>query len=168
MTTVGYPIGPAASGNGQQYTLNGPAAVGLAITGAAAQTGDYVSIENSAGVDQFEVDSSGNGTFAGLLRAAGQKTNPLASGALPTAIPSTGVAFQCLTTRDVTLVIATTATLLSGTATIALSPDNVTFSTLGIATPGVASSVDLDTITVPAGWWVKITLSNATVTATYY
>jgi hypothetical protein len=57
MTTVGFPI--AGSPNGQQTTLTNPAAVGLAITGAPAQTGDYVSIENSAGTDLFEVDAAG-------------------------------------------------------------------------------------------------------------
>jgi hypothetical protein len=144
------------------------ASTGLSITGAAGQTGDYISVENSAGVDQFEVDSGGNLAVAGTLASVGTKTAAITSGALPTVVPVSGTAFQALTARDVTLVIAVTATLLSGTATIALSPDNVTFSTLGVASPGVAASVDLVTLTVPAGWWVKITLVSATVTATYY
>lgn len=119
MTVVGFdliPPGPSA------IVIPNAASTGLAITGAAAQTGDYISVENSAGVDQFEVDSTG------VAAANGFKTTAITSGALPTVVPVSGVAFQALTTRDVTLVIAVTATLLSGTATIALSPDNVTAS----------------------------------------
>jgi Pectate lyase superfamily protein len=109
-----------------------------------------------------------SGAAGALIQTVGQATTAITSGALPTVSPSSGTAFQCLTTRDVTLITAVTATLLTGTATIAISPDNSTFTTVGVAGPGVAAAVDLVTLQVPAAWWVKITLSNATVTCRYY
>ena len=70
------------------------------------------------------------------------------------------------TTRDVTAYIAVTNTAAGGTATIALSPDNSTFTNLAVVTSTVNSSVHLATVIVPAGWFLKITLSNATVVVT--
>jgi hypothetical protein len=154
-------LGPSTLAGGA-----GSVAIGTDSGGAGATTA--VANEIKLGTANHTVNIPGSALIAGSLDVDGISASPITSGTLPTVTPSSGMAFQCLTTRDVTLVIATTATLLSGTATIDLSPDNTTFSTLGIATPGVAASVDLDTISVPAGWWVKITLSSATVTCTYY
>lgn len=162
-------------GTGAVGTVTGVTATNATIvvagTGAAPTIGigTGIPVANVTGAAPLASPNfTAGGDFVGIVGEAGIATDAIASGALPTVVPSSGTAFQCLTTRDVTLVTAVTATLLTGTATIALSPDNTTFSTLGVASPGVAASVDLVTMQVPAGWWVKLTLSNATVTCTYY
>lgn len=110
------------------------------------------------------------------LIALGIAANPITSGALPTVSPSSGTAFQCSTTRDVFLTVPVTFNPTAGAAAtclVQLSPDNVTFSALstesipaGITFDGTVDSVRLQ---VPAGWYVKLTVTNATLgTGTYY
>ena len=102
--------------------------------------------------------------------------NPIASGALPTVTLSSGTAAQVATGRNVTLALALTfdASAADATAKIELSPDNSTFSTLATckipnATNPASGEVELVTVPVPAGWWVKVTVSHVTITsATYY
>jgi hypothetical protein len=86
-------------------------------------------------------------------------------GALPTTTFASGTGKQILTNRDVTLAVPVTTTTATGTLLVQLSPDNVTYSTL---TPAVNAVTDLVTFLVPAGWYVKLTATNATMaTATY-
>ena len=156
-------------------TVNAPSIFVTGNLGAAFlvdapnNTGNYWAMAAAGAATTLTARGGGGVTIQpALTLALGTKTTAITSGALPTVSPSSGTAFQCLTTRDVTLVTAVTATLAAGTATIQLSPDNTTFSTLGVSTPGIINSVDLVTLTVPAAWWVKLTLSSATVTCTYY
>lgn len=59
------------------------------------------------------------------------------------------------------------------TAAIAISPDNVTYTTIG--TPGASAAINtsgavtsLAAVTLPEGWWIKVTLSHATVAPSVY
>jgi hypothetical protein len=92
----------------------------------------------------------------------------IVSGALPTAALSSGVGAQLSTTRDVNAYIAITNTATGGTAAIALSPDNVTYSTVATVASAINASVTLVTVRVPAGWYLKVTATNATITSTTY
>lgn len=102
--------------------------------------------------------------------------NPIVSGALPTVSPSSGTALQISTGRNVTLALALTydASAADATCKVELSPDNSTFSTLATTKIPNASNpangeVQLVNVPVPAGWWVKLTVTHVTITsATYY
>ena len=56
----------------------------------------------------------------------------------------------------------------AGTITVALSPDNVTYSTLAVVTPAVNASITDVVVRVPAGWYIKLTVSQATLGVTTY
>jgi hypothetical protein len=101
--------------------------------------------------------------------------NPLVSGALPTVSLSSTTAAQVSTTRNVTAVVAITndATNNAATCKVELSPDNSTFSTLltvsyAAAVNNTGAIVYPLTIPVPAGWWVKLTVTHAAITSTTY
>ena len=88
------------------------------------------------------------------------------SGSLATQSFSSGVGAAVSTTRDVYVHVAVTNTSAAGTAVIALSPDNSTYSNVQTITSTVNSTVISTLVLVPAGWFMKITFSNATVVAT--
>lgn len=88
------------------------------------------------------------------------------SGSLATQAFSSTVGASVSATRDVSLNVAVTNTSIAGTCAIALSPDNSTYSTVQTLTSGVNASVLSTLIYVPAGWFVKMTFTNATVVAT--
>lgn len=102
--------------------------------------------------------------------------NPVTSGALSTVSLSSGTAAQVVANRNATLALALTfdASAADATAKIELSPNNSDFSTLATckipnATNPSNGEVWLVTVPVPAGWWVKVTVSHVTITsATYY
>ena len=74
------------------------------------------------------------------------------------------------------LVVPVTYTPTAGaaaTCALALSPDNLTYSTLVTVTvplgTALDSFVDQVAVAVPAGWWVRLTVANATLgTGTWY
>ena len=88
------------------------------------------------------------------------------SGSLTQPSFSTGVAQILSTTRNLGVHIAVTNTTIAGTAAIALSPDNSTFTTVQTLTSGVNASVLSTMVLLPAGWALKITFTNATVVVT--
>jgi hypothetical protein len=90
------------------------------------------------------------------------------SGALPTVQLVSGTGAQVSTTRDVEAHTPVTLTAAGGTVTVALSPDNVTYSTLAVVTPGVNASIEDVVVRVPAGWYIKLTASSATLGVTTY
>ena len=128
------------------------------------------------------IDQSGTERYLGSLEFTSdanqpQIQNPIASGALPTTTAfSSGTGKQILTTRDVTLCVPLTfdASAADATCTVAISPDNSTYSTLGIetiptATNPVNGEIHVLILRVPAGWYVKLTASHVTFgTGTYY
>jgi hypothetical protein len=90
------------------------------------------------------------------------------SGALSTQqlVSTTGATLS--TTRDVESHTTCATTSAAGTITVQLSPDNATYSTLVIVTPAV-SLVTVDVVVrVPAGWFLKLTTSNATLGLTTF
>lgn len=100
----------------------------------------------------------------------------ITSGALPnTGVWVSGTAKVNPVARQITVAveIITDGTANAATCTIAVSPDNTTFTT--IATPGASVGVNtagavtlLASVTLPAGWYIKLTFSRATVAASVY
>lgn len=101
--------------------------------------------------------------------------NPIVSGALPTVSLSSGTAAQVSATRNVTAVLLITydATNNVSSCKVELSPDNSTFSSLGTASEAAAINTSgaiafFVTVTVPAGWYIKVTVTHAAITSTTY
>lgn len=102
--------------------------------------------------------------------------NPIVSGALPNLgswVSGTAkvnpVAYQI--TAYIEFVTAGTNTI--ATCVVALSADNVTFSTL--FTPGASAAQNNTgavtipaTVVIPVGWYIKLTFANGTVAASKY
>jgi hypothetical protein len=94
----------------------------------------------------------------------------------PTAVtPVSGTAQQISTTKNTHIVIPVTYTPTAGAAAtcdVAIGPTSgVAFDLGTITVPlGVAndSFIDYVSIMVPAGWYVKLTVVNATIGAGYY
>ena len=114
---------------------------------------------------------------SGIPAWAPTSVSAITSGALPTQVFSTGVGAQVLTTREVKVVVPVTYTPTAGanaTCTLALSPDNITYSTLVTTTVPLGTALDSFvepmSFTLPAGWYAKLTVNaQATLgTATYY
>lgn len=132
-----------------------------------------VNVPKSAGALRVFVDGVLSGTVptsvSGIVQEQGVATKAITSGALPTIALSSTVGAQVSTTRDVDLVVSCATTSAAGTVTVALSPDGTTYSTLVVVTPAVSLVTFPVPVTVPAGWYVKLTTSNATIgTGTYY
>src|SRR5205807_4190025 len=91
---------------------------------------------------------------AQLQPAALNQVSPkgtVTSGALSTQQLVTATGAQVSTTRDVETHTPCTLTNAAGTITVALSPDNVTYSTLAVVTPAVNASITDVVVRVPAG-----------------
>ncbi len=99
----------------------------------------------------------------------------ITSGALPAVTLVSGTAAQLSTARDVTsyTTVANDDSANVATATVALSADNSTFTTLTVVSM-VAAQNDAGvvgfpvTVRVPAGWYIKITLVHMTMGDTTY
>ena len=108
---------------------------------------------------------------AQLQPAALNQVSPkgtVTSGALSTQQLVTATGAQVSTTRDVETHTPCTLTNAAGTITVALSPDNVTYSALAVVTPAVNASITDVVVRVPAGWYIKLTVSQATLGVTTY
>jgi hypothetical protein len=170
---IGDLVGFAGTGNGLEY-----------LSGAADGQQTLALFLGSS--SQFVTRWNADGTCT-LAAAAGHvndavrlnQVSPLltvTSGALSTQqlVSTTGA--QISTTRDVETV--TPVTFNPGAATTAtclvqLSPDNVTYSTLGTETEPVGVAFDgtihLIKVRVPAGWYLKLTVNaQATLGVTTY
>jgi hypothetical protein len=90
------------------------------------------------------------------------------AGALSTQQLVSGTGAQISTARDVETHTPCTLTGAGGTITVALSPDNVTYSTLAVVTPAVNASITDVAVRVPAGWYIKLTAATATLGVTTY
>lgn len=111
---------------------------------------------------------------AWTLIAAGA-INPIASGALPTVTLVSGVGQQISATRGVDTYTAVTYNSLIATnasCKLELSPDNVTYSTLGTVTKPVgvafAGEIGVESVRVPAGWYLRLTVVQAVLGLTTY
>lgn len=141
-----------------------------------AQTGGTVGWRGFAA--QQPIIGSGNGSGVFVPAAATKDDAPkisqlspkftIASGALPTVQLSSGTGAQVSTSRDVETYTPLTLTAVGGTVVVAVSPDNVTYSTIMTVTPAVNASVTDVTVRVPAAWYLKMTATNATLGVTTY
>lgn len=78
--------------------------------------------------------------------------------------PVSGTAYQNTTGFPVYLFCSYTTTAIGGTCIVAISPDNVTYTTLGgTQAPGVSGAVEAVNAIVPPGWWYKFTVASATL-----
>lgn len=122
------------------------------------------------------VDDGGVARFQGSLAFTDStdqpqpSSNPQTSGALATTTFVSGTGKQILTTRQVALYVPVTfdATNNVATCAVALSPDNTTYSTvatisLAAAVNTVGAIVEMLSLIVPQGWYVKFTASHCTV-----
>jgi hypothetical protein len=172
---------------------NDPNAIPLQIRASlAAQNVDFFSVYDIDGArDMVAVDDFGslNALFfptfhtdlqAGTgdrIIAAGGVLASISSGALPTVALVSGTGTQIVVAHDVDTVTPVTfnpGAATTAACTVALSPDNVTYTTVGIETEpaGVAldGTIHLVKVRVPAGWYLKLTV-NAQATlglTTYY
>lgn len=133
--------------------------------------------------------TAGSATIGGVATAAAaaaatnlprlsQLTSALTitSGSLPnTGAWSSGTAKQNPVARQIVVVVevVTDGTANAATCAIAVSPDDMTYTTVG--TPGASAAVNtvgavtlLASVILPAGWFVKLTLSHAAVAASVY
>jgi hypothetical protein len=99
----------------------------------------------------------------------------IVSGALPTVQLVTATGAQVSTTRDVDTytLLTSSGTNAIATCTVALSPDNSTYST--ICVPALAAAVNNVgavaiplSVRVPAGWYIKLTSTLFTIGVTTY
>lgn len=126
-----------------------------------------------SGVVSFTAAATGTPVAKNQVSPVGTIT----SGALPTQQLVSGTGAQLSTTRDVESVTLWTgdATNNAASATVALSPDNVAYSTLYVASLAAAVNntgaiaIPLP-CRVPAGWYIKITSVHgaALPVTTYY
>ncbi len=120
------------------------------------------------------ISAAAAGNSAAQLQQVSPKTT-IVSGALPTVQLVSGAGSVIHASRDVeahTAVTYNPGVATTATCTVTLSPDNVTYSTLcAIAKPvGTVfdGSVDDVVVRVPAGWWLALTVVNATLGLTTY
>lgn len=116
---------------------------------------------------------------SGALKLGGTLaiTRGITSGALSTVTLTSGTGAQVDTASDRELHVPVTlnaSAVNTATVVVALSPDNVTYSTLCTLTApsnasAIAGQIADASVYVPAGWYVKMTATNATLgTGTYY
>lgn len=167
-------LGAAGTGNAASWSSNGA---------DGAQT--FRLFLGSAG--QFTHTWGTNGTYD-LPAAAAAATNAprlsqlspkftITSGALPTVQLVTATGTQISTGGDVETITPCTfnpGATTTATVTVALSPDNVTYSTLAVVTEPAGVALDGTIlpvkVRVPAGWYLKLTVNAQAVLGltTYY
>lgn len=134
-----------------------------------------------AGDSNGQVVYQGAMTFTGSAPSQPAALNQLSpvgtitSGALPTVQLVSGTGVQIVTTRDCETYTTVTGDATNNVAsvTVALSPDNVTYST--IIVPSIAAALNTSgalgipvTVRVPAGWYLKMTAVHASLGVTTY
>lgn len=126
--------------------------------------------------EQTEVKSSGYLSFTDSTNQPQSPAPPIASGTLPNLgawVSGTAKVNPVSRAISATVEVVTAGTNTIATCVIALSPDNVTFTTL--ATPGAsAAQNNLGATTtavqvrIPQGWYIKLTFANCTVASSIY
>lgn len=123
-----------------------------------------------------QVRESGTLVFNDATSQPVPSAPPITSGTLPnTGAWVSGTAKVNPVSRQITVAVEIVGDATNNIASciIALSPDNVTYTTL--ATPSLAAAVNntgaitmAAMVTLPQGWYVKLTFSHATVAASLY
>lgn len=174
--------GAAANGLAGVY-INGQGSEGVTIAASGTGSQDMYVIAPRV---QFTGNLSVSGTVAPAAAGSGTQAPRLnqvspaftvTAGALPTQQFVSGAAAQVSTSGDVevhTPVTFNPGVATTATCTVALSPDNTTFSTLCVWTEPVGVALDGTihdvTVRVPAGWYLKLTVNAQAVlgVSTYY
>jgi hypothetical protein len=126
--------------------------------------------------EQTSVKDSGVIRFSDATNQPQSGTNTITAGTLPnTGAWVSGTAKVNPVSRQVTVAVEIVgdATNNAASCVIALSPDNSTYTTL--ATPSLAAAVNntgaitmAAMVTLPEGWYIKLTLAHVTVAASIY
>jgi hypothetical protein len=126
--------------------------------------------------EQAEVVQSGYLRFTDAATQPVPTAPPITSGTLPnTGAWVSGTAKVNPVARQITVAVEIVgdATNNAASCVIAISPDNSTFTTL--ATPALAAAVNntgavtlAAMVTLPQGWYIKLTLVHVTVAASIY
>lgn len=90
------------------------------------------------------------------------------AGALSTQQLVSATGAQVSTTRDVETHTPCTSTSAAPAVTVAISPDNTTYSTLCVASWAITAAITDIVVRVPAGWFIKLTAVNATIGVTTF
>jgi hypothetical protein len=132
--------------------------------------------------DRTEIEQQYSLTFTDAAPAAPVAASALTSAGTITSgtLPNTGAwvsgtAKVNPVARQITVFVESVfdATNNVASVVIAISPDNSTFTTVG--TPSLAAAVNntgavtvLNAVTLPQGWYIKLTLTHAAVAASIY
>jgi phage-related protein len=170
-TTAVYYDGLPIAGSGVDAPIK------LATTGTVRRFGGLIgTLDDSAVWDRALTAAEVAALYAAGRVAPTVVGNTITAGALPVVTPVSGAAFRPTDTRDVHLVVPVTynpSAVATATCTVEVSPDNSTFTTVTTKTypmlatlAGLVETVELG---IPMGWWVKLTVVNATLgTGTYW
>jgi hypothetical protein len=127
---------------------------------------DLINVDNNELEKQQILSYTGTSAAIPATRNQVSPVGTVTSGALATQQLSSGTGATVSTTRDVETHTPCTLTGVGGTITVALSPDNVTYSTLAVVTPAINASITDVVVRVPAGWFIKLTVASATLGVT--
>jgi hypothetical protein len=122
------------------------------------------------------VKASGTLSFTDSTNQPTPNAPPITSGALPnTGAWVSGTAKINPVSRPIVVAVEVVGDATNNLAScvIAISPDNATFTTLG--TPSIAAAINtsgaitlLTNVSLPQGWYIKLTLTHVTVAASKY
>ena len=131
---------------------------------------DILTSDGSQVVRQGELNYTDSNPLTPAPLNATSPVGTITSGALPTVTLASGTGAQVSTARDVNLYVPLTSSGTNAVATcaLAISPDNSTYTTVGTVTLAAAVNtigavVIVETLRIPAGWYVKLTASNFTI-----
>src|SRR5438876_6930649 len=149
---------------GQMFAVGGDGSVDLGLNTGAA----------------FRVRPLNGGVLGGVIYGGNRNGEPTTRGnvtgalATTTFVSGTGKKIDAAVDRELIVPVTFNPTAgAAATCLVQLSPDNVTYTTLGTETEpaGVAfdGTIHLLRLLVPANWFIKLTVTNATIgTGTYY
>lgn len=124
-----------------------------------------------------KIVENGQVLFLNATAQPASNTNAVTAGALPQlAAWVSGTAQQNPVSYPITVALAISddGTNNAATVAVALSPDNTTYTTLGTVTipaglNNLGATTVLSNVTVPTGWYVKLTIgAHASVAQSYY
>jgi hypothetical protein len=129
---------------------------------------DELNLERTQKIAERVLSFTGASTVIPATMNQVSPVGTVTSGSLSTQQLVSATGAQVSTTRDVETHTPCTLTGVGGTITVALSPDNVTYSTLCVVTPAVNASITDVVVRVPAGWFIKLTTASATLGVTTF
>jgi hypothetical protein len=135
---------------------------------ATTYTVDELNLERTQKLAERVLSFSGASTVIPATMNQVSPVGTVTSGSLSTQQLVSGTGAQVSTTRDVETHTPCTATTAAPAITTAISPDNVTYSTLAVVSPAVNAGITDVVVRVPAGWFIKLTAVNATLGVTTF